>query len=118
MAHRNEAHQPQEPVSVEIYDQVYHLRGEDPVYIARLAALVDSRMRAVAAHGTTVDSLRVAVLAALNVADELLTLQAQHQALAGSAEAKESSLQNRAHSLSGLLDEVLESTPEPGRRIS
>jgi cell division protein ZapA len=107
---------PNEPVTVEIYDQVYHLRGQDPAYIARLAELVDARMRAVAAHGTTVDSLRVAVLAALNVADELLRLEARYQALAGRAEAKESSLRTRAHSLSGLLDEVLADPPD--RRIS
>jgi cell division protein ZapA len=50
-------------VSVDIYDQVYHLRGTDPAYIEKLAALVDGKMRAVAAAGSTVDSLRVAVLA-------------------------------------------------------
>ena len=60
-----------EYVTVEIYDQTYHLSGEDPEHVRRLAELVDARMRAVAAHGHTVDSLRVAVLAALNLADEL-----------------------------------------------
>ena len=55
-------------ISVEIYDQVYHLRGIDPVYIEHLADLVDQKMRAVSAHGGTVDSLRVAVLASLNIA--------------------------------------------------
>ena len=58
-------------IAVEIYDQVYHLRGTDPAYIEHLAAIVDAKMRAVSAHGNTVDSLRVAVLAALNIADEL-----------------------------------------------
>jgi cell division protein ZapA len=88
-------------VSVEIYDQTDYLSGQDAGHIRALAALVDARMRAVAAHGTTVDSLRVAVLAALNLADEL-------------AEARKSpggnALQThaRAASLSGLLDEVLE----------
>ncbi len=66
-----------EAVSVEIYDQVYVLRGTDPAHIQRLAELVDGKMRAVAAHGTTVDSLRVAVLAALNIGDELLALRAR-----------------------------------------
>jgi cell division protein ZapA len=94
-------------ITVEIYDQTYHLRGQDPEYIQRLADLVDSKMRAVAAHGTTVDSLRVAVLAALNVADELLTLEQRHEALTGTVQASQSSLRTRAHSLSGLLDEVL-----------
>ena len=58
-------------VTVEIYDQVYHLSGQDADHIRELAARVDNKMRAVAAHGRTVDSLRVAVLAALNLADEL-----------------------------------------------
>ena len=58
-------------VTVEIYDQTYHLSGEDAERMRSLAELVDARMRAVAAQGRTVDSLRVAVLAALNLADEL-----------------------------------------------
>jgi len=55
-------------VSVDIYDQTYHLRASDPDYIQKLAAMVDGKMRAVSANGSTVDSLRVAVLAALNIA--------------------------------------------------
>ncbi len=58
-------------VTVEIYDQIYHLSGQNAAHIRELAARVDSKMRAVAAHGRTVDSLRVAVMAALNLADEL-----------------------------------------------
>ena len=64
-------------VSVDIYDQTYHLRAPDPAYIEKLAAMVDAKMRAVSANGVTVDSLRVAVLAALNIADELARLQDQ-----------------------------------------
>ena len=94
-------------ITVEIYDQTYHLRGQDPAYIQKLADLVDAKMRAVASHGATVDSLRVAVLAALNIADELLTLEQRHTALTGKVEASQSALQTRAHSLTGLLDEVL-----------
>jgi cell division protein ZapA len=94
-------------VTVEIYDQAYHLRGHDPEYIAELAAMVDTKMRAVAAQGTTVDSLRVAVLAALNIADQFLTLQGRHQALAGSVTEAETSIRNRTTSLTGLLDSVL-----------
>ncbi|MBB5055869.1 cell division protein ZapA [Granulicella aggregans] len=95
-------------VSVEIYDQVYHLRGVDPQYIENLAAMVNEKMRAVSEHGGTVDSLRVAVLAALNIADELCTLRQQYDELAGSQHSVENSMQSRAHSLSGMLDEVLE----------
>ena len=95
-------------VSVEIYDQVYHLRGVDPEYIENLAAMVNEKMRAVSEHGGTVDSLRVAVLAALNIADELCTLRQQYDDLAGSQQNVENSMQSRAHSLSGMLDELLD----------
>jgi cell division protein ZapA len=104
--------QPSRPVSVEIYDQVYHLRGPDPAHIEQLAAIVDAKMRAVAAGGTTVDSLRVAVLASLNIADELLAARARYDALAGAAGRTEESMRSRADSLAGLLDEVL----DPARR--
>jgi cell division protein ZapA len=93
-------------ISVDIYDQTYHLRGEDPDYIHRLAEIVDAKMRAVASHGKTVDSLRVAVLAALNIADELVTLERRYDTLAGSQETR-ASIRTRAHSLTGLLDSVL-----------
>ena len=85
-------------ITVEIYDQVYHLAGQDPDHIRELAARVDAKMRAVAAQGRTVDSLRVAVLAALNLADELSQV--------GSADPQVGHA--RAASLRGLLDEVLE----------
>ena len=65
------AAQDMEAVVVDIYDQIYQLRGMNPEHIERLAEMVDLKMRAVSAHGATVDSLRVAVLAALNFADEL-----------------------------------------------
>jgi cell division protein ZapA len=95
-------------IAVDIYDQVYNLRGTDPEYIERLAHIVDSKMRAVSAHGGTVDSLRVAVLAALNIADELCTVRQRHDALAGSLSQSQISMRSRAGSLAGLLDEVLE----------
>jgi cell division protein ZapA len=94
-------------VTVEIYDQTYHLSGQDVEHIRELAELVDARMRAVAAQGRTVDSLRVAVLAALNLADELS--QAQHAA------APDAQLTHaRAANLRGLLDEVLEDERKTG----
>jgi cell division protein ZapA len=95
-------------VVVDIYDQVYQLRGTDPQYIEKLAEIVDAKMRAVSAHGTTVDSLRVAVLAALNIADELTALRARYDALAGSLNQQETSVRSRAGSLLGMLDEVLQ----------
>ena len=98
-------------IAVEIYDQIYHLRGTDPAYIERLAALVDAKMRAVSAHGNTVDSLRVAVLAALNIADELCTARQrldQIANLAGTLQNSQHSTRSRASTLAHMLDEVLE----------
>lgn len=95
-------------IAVDIYDQVYNLRGTDPEYIERLAQMVDAKMRAVSAHGGTVDSLRVAVLAALNIADELCSARQRQDVLAGSLSQSQISMRSRAGSLAGLLDEVLE----------
>lgn len=58
-------------VQVEIYGQSYNLRGEGEVdYIQDLAGYVDRKMREVSEATATVDSLKVAILAALNIADE------------------------------------------------
>jgi cell division protein ZapA len=95
-------------IAVEIYDQIYNLRGTDPAYIQQLAHVVDAKMRAVSALGNTVDSLRVAVLAALNIADELQSLRQRHETLAGSLSLSQVTMRSRAGSLAGLLDEVLE----------
>ncbi|HEX5235702.1 MAG TPA: cell division protein ZapA [Silvibacterium sp.] len=103
-------------ISVDIYDQTYRLRGEDTEYIRRLAETVDSKMRAVASHGKTVDSLRVAVLAALNIADEMAALQQKYDAFTGTArpDADQSSFRSRAHTLTGLLDSLLEEDRKAG----
>ncbi len=98
-----------EAVVVDIYDQVYQLSGTDPEQIERLAAMVDDKMRTVSQQGATVDSLRVAVLAALNIADELLTLRESYAELAGSVDQTVNSTRLRAGSLMGMLDEVLAS---------
>lgn len=90
--------------TVHIYDQAYHLTGQDPEHIGRLAELVDAKMRAVAAQGRTVDSLRVAVLAALNLADELCQ--------ATGSDVRDGHA--RALSLKGLLDEVLDDDRRTG----
>ena len=57
---------------VEIYDQTYQIAGGlDPAYVEELAREVDAKMREVARATGTVDSVKVAVLAALALADEL-----------------------------------------------
>jgi cell division protein ZapA len=92
-------------VTVQIYDQAYHLSGQDADHIRALAEQVDAKMRAVAAQGRTVDSLRVAVLAAVNLADDLSQYQQSGASATGHA---------RASSLRNLLDEVLEDERKTG----
>ncbi len=87
-------------VRVDIYDQTYHLRGSDPEYIAQLAEYVDTKMRLIAQQAATVDSLRVAVLAALNIADELHMVKRKYESIA-------TDYNERAGQLAGALDEVL-----------
>lgn len=94
-------------VTVEIYDQSYRLRGPDADYIHRLAGVVDAKMRLVASQGKTVDSLRVAVLAGLNIADELARAEEKLRELSGSISQTQSSIRSRASSLNGLLDTLL-----------
>ena len=94
-------------VRVEIYDQTYQLRGSDPEYINQLADFVDTKMRLIAQSASTVDSLRVAVLAALNIADEYLMLKRKFDAI-------DSDYHARAEQLSGALDEVLEEVRRAG----
>ncbi|HEX7958821.1 MAG TPA: cell division protein ZapA [Terriglobales bacterium] len=94
-------------VRVEIYDQAYNLRGTDADYILKLAEYVDTKMRLVSQQTSTVDSLRVAVLAALNIADEYHLLKKKYDAIA-------STYEERTHTLSGALDEVLQDGRKAG----
>lgn len=60
-------------IEVEIFGATYHVRGEnDPDHLQELAAFVDQKMREVASHVATVDTTRIAILTALNIADELI----------------------------------------------
>ena len=64
---------PAQTVKVEIYNQTYNIRSRDgdTEHLKQLAAFVNSRMNEIAASALTVDSLRLAILAALHIADEL-----------------------------------------------
>jgi cell division protein ZapA len=67
----------------------------------KLAEYVDGKMRAVADATSTVDTMRLAVLAALNIADEYHIVKRQ-------LEGGSSDYGKRATRLSHMLDEVLE----------
>jgi cell division protein ZapA len=94
-------------VRVEIFDQAYNLRGSDPEYILKLAEYVDAKMRAVAEATNTIDTVRLAVLAALNIADEYHLLKRKQESGA-------SDYQKRAHLLADALDEVLDEKRKAG----
>ena len=96
-------------VRVEIFDQAYNLRaGSDPEYILKLAEYVDTKMRAVAAATNTIDTVRLAVLAALNIADEY------HLLLKKSKDGGATDYQKRAHQLVHALDEILRDDRKAG----
>jgi cell division protein ZapA len=88
-------------IPVDIQGQRYPIRTSlEPEYVARLAAYVDEKMRAAAETAPTGDSLRLAVLSALNIADELFRCRDAGHARAGQ-------FAERAEELERLLDRVL-----------
>lgn len=91
-------------IHVEIHGQRYALRTElDPQYIAEVAAYLDEKMRMAARELTSSDPLRVAVVAALNVADELFRARSQ----AVTTTTSEGKLLARAADIERLVDKVL-----------
>jgi len=88
-------------VRVEIYNQTYNIRSDgDTEYIIQLAEFVDSRMREISSGTLTVDSLKVAILAALHIADELHRLKHLH-------EQADSQLAARSGECAEMLDRLL-----------
>lgn len=91
----------EQTVRVEIYNQTYSIRSDgDNEYILRLAEYVDGKMREISSGTLTVDSLKVAILAALHIADEF------HQAKANHAQI-DAQLASRSAECTELLDRVL-----------
>src|SRR5437016_13145547 len=88
-------------IKVEIYDQAYTVRSDgDPEDIRKLAEYVDQRMREISSGTLTVDSRKVAILAALYIADELHQLRKIH-------EQADSQLATRSAECSEMLDRLL-----------
>jgi cell division protein ZapA len=89
-------------VQVQIFGHSYTIRGEaDQTYILSVAAYVDRKMREVT-EKLPVESLsKVAILASLNIADELFKERAQR-------ESQEEQLHARAARLNAVLDSVLQ----------
>jgi cell division protein ZapA len=95
-----------ETIRVEIYDQSYTVRSDgDPDYLKQLAEYVDQRMREISSGTLTVDSRKVAILAALYIADELHQLRRSH-------ETADEQLATRSAECSDMLDRLLKA-PRP-----
>jgi cell division protein ZapA len=90
-------------VPVFIQGQRYPIRSTlDPAYIAELAAYVDEKMKAAAESATAHDTLRLAVLAALNIADEMFRCRE-------SAGERARAVVDRTRAIEQMLDAALHS---------
>ncbi|SRR5712692_4204538 len=88
-------------IPVQIHGQRYPIRSTlDPEYVARLALYVDEKIRAAADTAPTGDSLRLAVLTALNIADELFRCRDVNRT-------RDGRLAERAEELERLVDRLL-----------
>jgi len=91
-------------MKIEIYDQLYNVNGEqDEEYLKELAAYVDGKMRTIAESTHMVDSLKVAVLAALNIADETFAMRKRQQEIEGP-------LRKRVEKCVSMVQKALEQT--------
>ena len=92
-------------VNIEILGQPYKVRSNlDTNYVDELAAYVDQKMQTASEQTAGADSLRIAVLAALNIADDYLKLK-QHSPNIGTKTANQVTL-----NLEKLVDEALASS--------
>ncbi|MBW2243209.1 MAG: cell division protein ZapA [Deltaproteobacteria bacterium] len=97
-------------VAVTILGQEYKVRGEaDPASVQRAAALLDETMNRVRERAGTVDSVDIAVLAALNLANRLIALREDP---AGVPSLDESRLDD----LLGLVEAAVDATAAPSPR--
>lgn len=96
-------------VHIDVLGQKYAVRSElEPAYIAELANYVDQKMQLAASELSSADSLRVAVIAALNVADELFRTRAAGEGL-------EKRVLDRASEIERLVDQALGKAADAAR---
>ena len=92
-------------IEVEVFGHRFSLQGEgDEAYFHELAEYVDTQMRTLAKQTKTSTPTKLAILAAINVTDELFRQQ-RHR---GSGEAE---MERRAQLLVETIDEHLETPP-------
>lgn len=100
-------------VTVEINGMRYPIRSHlDAAYVADLAAYVEEKMRLAARESPAGDTLKIAVLAALNIADECFRARAEEST-------QQTNLSARTQALERLLDLALAVDPsEPLARAA
>lgn len=109
-------------VQVYIFNQTYHLRsGSDAGYVMRIAQLVDERMRQISSHTPNYDALKIAVLTALNIADEMQRLKdhyerAEDTAAPASPDEQKDANANRQEAASRSWFEDIFDSDEPPKR--
>lgn len=87
-------------IQVEIYGQAYSIKaGANSETIRNIAGYVDKKMREIAASTPTIDSLKIAVLAALNITDEFFQLKLQTQDV-------DREFERRAERMRQILDSI------------
>ena len=95
---------PEDVITVEIHGQRYPIRSTlDPEYVAQLASYVDQKIRDAGEAAPTGDSVRLAVLAALNIADELFRCR-------DTTRERSDELAERTTEIERILDRVLTAT--------
>ena len=91
-------------MKIQIYDQSFSVNADgNEEYLHELAAYVDGKMRSIAESTHMVDSLKVAVLAALNIADETFQMRKRQQEIEGP-------LRQRVTNCISMVEKALEQT--------
>ncbi len=109
---KSKADTSEQSIRVEIYNQTYSIRSDgDNEYIMRLAEYVDGKMREISSGTLTVDSLKVAILAALHIADEYYQLR-------NSQAQSDAQLAARSAECAEMLDRVLKHKDVPPQELA
>ena len=87
-------------IEVKIFGQTYQIKaGADSDHVKRVAQYVDEKMREIASATPTVDTLKIAVLAALNITDEFFHFRMQKKEV-------DREFERRAEKINQILDSI------------
>ena len=99
--------------TVEVFGQTLGLRADgDLARLQELARFVDARMREMADHTVSVDTVKIAVLTALNIADELFRERETDQ------DDRQRQLEQQAERLLAKLEGAMRSGGTPGGNVN